>query len=78
MNTQKYDGRLPAIRVSDDILEKLKGWAFAHQITLAEAHRQVLARGLDRNIVKVPIVGRIITDENGKGQFVIDAREGAA
>jgi hypothetical protein len=77
MNTPKYEERLPQLRVSKDIYEKLEGYAFARGITLAEAHRDVLARGLDRGrIVTVPIVGRIITDEQGKPQMVVNLPEG--
>ena len=77
MNTPKYEGRLPQLRVSNDIYEKLEGWAFARGISLAEAHRQVLARGLaNGRVVTVPIVGKIITDEQGKPQMVVNLPEG--
>ncbi len=47
MKPQKYGSRLPAVRVDRDIKEKLEGMAFAQNITLAEAHRQVLGRALN-------------------------------
>ncbi len=66
MNIQKYESRLPALRVDKDILEKLEGVAVVQNITLAEAHRQVLGRALSPKR-SIPIVGTI-----GPGGIVLD------
>jgi hypothetical protein len=55
MKTQKYESRLPAVRVDETIKQKLEREAEAQNITLAEAHRQALARALNR----VGIIGTI-------------------
>jgi len=52
MNTQKYDARLPALRCSSVIEEKLLNFADKHHISLAAAMRLALARGLDIELTR--------------------------
>lgn len=67
MNTKKYDGRLPMLRCSQALEQMLVDEANALHISLAEAHRQALARGLMRpkmQILRVPIVGEYDQNDN--------------
>lgn len=59
MKTQQYEGRLPMLRVSQELVNQIKARAAAQNITLAEAHRHILSRGLGKNAVVIPIVGTV-------------------
>lgn len=67
MNTQKYDARLPALRCSSVIEEKLLKFADTHHISLAAAMRLALARGLDYYQPRKParVSGQITRDQKG-------------
>lgn len=62
MNSKKYKGRLPALRVDAAIVEALQKSAARQRITLAEAHRQALSRALLGPKV-IPVVGKVIDGE---------------
>jgi hypothetical protein len=64
MNTQKYPARLAQLRISAELMEELKDRASKQGITLAEAHRQVIARGLGRGAIVIPVVGKVDPNTN--------------
>ncbi len=66
MNNPKYNGRLPALRVSAKVIAELQARADKLNITLAEAHRQALAQAVNQKVL-IPIVGRI--DDKGDVQW---------
>ena len=59
MKTAKYSDRLPQLRVSPELLAKLFDRARSQDITLAEAHRQVLNQALMGKGILIPIVGTV-------------------
>lgn len=64
MNTPKYDGRLPMLRCSQALEKMVVEEANRQHISLAEAHRQILARNLllQPDVKIIPIVGTV--DQN--------------
>lgn len=59
MKTQKYEGRLPTLRCSLTVEKMIVDMANEQHISLAEAHRQTLARGLmtQPRVQVIPLVG---------------------
>jgi hypothetical protein len=64
MNTQKYTKRLAQLRVSKELADALQERARQQGITLAEAHRQTIARGLGKGAIVIPMKGTLNPKNN--------------